>query len=148
MLGKTSVSMMVLLVVAASLIGISSIYQYEKGQVPPAATSQAQQQASGSGAGTVKLVRMFDSPAGKACTAGLDIAQGPNTLRLKPGTHIDLVASNEHFCTLFVLSKIGQTEIGITVQKIKATSLPPAVRGALAFPANHPQLYSISELDI
>jgi hypothetical protein len=147
MLGKTSVSVMVLLV-AASLIGISSIYQYEEGQAPPAATSQPQQQASLNGAGTVKLVRMFDSSAGKACTAGLEIAQGPNTLRLKPGTHIDLVAPNEHFCTLFVLSKIGQTEIGITVQKIKATSLPPALRGVLAFPANHPQLYSISELDI
>jgi hypothetical protein len=142
MLGKTSVSMMVLLV-AASLIGISSIHQYIEGQAPPAKKTQQL-----SGAGMVGLVRMFDSPAGKACTAGLDLAQGPNTLRLKPGTHIDLVASNEHFCTLFVLSKIGQTEIGITVQKIKATSLPPAIRGALAFPANHPQLYSISELDI
>jgi hypothetical protein len=145
MLGKTSVSLVLLVV--ASLIGISSIYQYEEGQAPPAATSQPQQ-ASLSGAGTVKLVRMFDSSAGKACAAGLELAQGPNTLRLKPGTHIDLVAPNEHFCTLFVLSKIGQTEIGITVQKIKATSLPPAVRGALAFPANHPQLYSISNLNI
>jgi hypothetical protein len=80
MLGKTSVSMMVLLA-AASLIGISSIYQYEEGQAPPAATSQPQQQASLNGAGTVKLVRMFDSSAGKACTAGLELAQGPNTLR-------------------------------------------------------------------
>ncbi|HKG86782.1 MAG TPA: hypothetical protein VKA95_00540, partial [Nitrososphaeraceae archaeon] len=133
MLGKTSVSMMVLLV-AASLIGISSIHQYVEGQ--PRAKLPQQLSA----VGTVASVRMIDSPAGKACTAGLELAQGPNTLRLGPGTHIDLVASNEHFCTLFVLSKIGQTEIGITVQKIKATSLPPAVRGALAFPANHPQL--------
>jgi hypothetical protein len=41
MLGKTSISIMMLLV-AASLIGISSIYQYENGQVPPTATSQPQ----------------------------------------------------------------------------------------------------------
>ena len=33
-LGKTSVSMMVLLVVAASLIGINSIHQYVEGQTP------------------------------------------------------------------------------------------------------------------
>jgi hypothetical protein len=43
MIGKTSVSMMVLLA-AASLIGISSIYQYEEGQVPPTATPQPQEQ--------------------------------------------------------------------------------------------------------
>ena len=44
MLGKASaVSMMVLLVVAASLIGISSIHQYVEGQTPPpAATPQPQ----------------------------------------------------------------------------------------------------------
>ena len=53
MLGKTSVSMMVLLVVvAASLIGISSIHQYVEGQTPPA--KKAQQ-----GAGMIGLVRMF-----------------------------------------------------------------------------------------
>ena len=40
MLGKTSVSMMVLLV-AASLIGISSIHQYVEGQKPPAKTPLA-----------------------------------------------------------------------------------------------------------
>ena len=55
---------------------------------------------------------MFDSSAGKACTAGLQLA-GPNSLGLKAGTEIDLLAPNEHFCTLFVLSKIGKTEIGI-----------------------------------
>jgi hypothetical protein len=148
MLGKTSVSVMVLLV-AASLIGISSIHQYEEGQAPPAATSQPQQQASLNGAGTVKLVRMFDSSAGKACTAGLEIAQGPNTLRLKPGTHIDLVAPNEHFCTLIALVKMSQNpEIGITAQNIKATNLPPAIQGALNLPANHPSLYRVTELDV
>jgi hypothetical protein len=46
MLEKTSVSMMVLLVVA-SLIGISSIHQYIEGQAPSAKVPQ--QKASGSG---------------------------------------------------------------------------------------------------
>jgi hypothetical protein len=140
MLRKTSVSMMVLL--AAALIGISSIHQYIEGQAPPAKVPQQL-----SGAGKVGLVRMFDSSAGKACTAGL-VLQGPNSLGLKAGTDIDLLAPNESFCTLFVLSKIGQMEIGITAQNIKATSLPPAIRGALNLPANHPYLYRISELDI
>jgi hypothetical protein len=52
MLGKTSVSLMVLLV-AASLIGISSIHQYLEGQIatepltePPAATPKPQQPKS------------------------------------------------------------------------------------------------------
>jgi hypothetical protein len=147
MLGKTSVSMMVLLVVAASLIGISSIYQYEEGQTPPTATSQPQQQASLTGAGTVKLVRMFDSPAGKLCTAGLTL-QGPNTFGLKAGTDIDLLAPSEHFCTLFVLSKIGKIEVGVTAQKITASSLPPAIRGAFTPATTYPLLYRVSEVDI
>ena len=41
MLGKTSVSMMVMvLLLAASLIGISSIHQYIEGQAPPAKKTQ------------------------------------------------------------------------------------------------------------
>jgi hypothetical protein len=141
MLRKTSVSMMVLLVVAASLIGISSIHQYIEGQAPRAKVL--------SGTGTVNLVRMFDSSAGKACTATIQIAQGPNSLKLKPGTVIDLVAPNEHFCTLIALVKMSQNpEIGITAQNIKATNLPPAIQGALNLPANHPSLYRVTELDV
>jgi hypothetical protein len=45
MLKKSSVSMIVLLVVvAASLIGISSIHQYVEGQGPSGATAQSQRQ--------------------------------------------------------------------------------------------------------
>jgi hypothetical protein len=72
MLGKTSVSIMVLLVVAALLIGISSIHQYIEGQTP--LDKVPQQKASGYGYGTVTHVRMFDSSAGKACTAALRIS--------------------------------------------------------------------------
>jgi hypothetical protein len=142
MLGKTSLSMMVLLVVAASLIGINSIHQYVEGQAPPAKVSQQLQ-----GAGMIGLVRMFDSPAGKLCTAGIKL-QGPNSLGLKAGTDIDLLAPSEHFCTLLVLSKIGKMEVGFQSQKITASSLPPAIRGAFTPAANYPSLYRISELDI
>ena len=138
MLGKTSVSMMVLLV-AASLIGISSIHQYIEAQAPPARTLE--------GGGIVGLVRMFDSSAGKACTATLQL-QRPNTLRLQVGTDIDLWAPNEHFCTLLALSKMFKTDVGILAQNVRATSLPPAIRAALTMPANHADLYRVSELDI
>jgi hypothetical protein len=137
MLTRTSVSMMVLLV-AASLIGISSIHQYVEGQKTQKLN----------GVGTVEIIRMLDSPAGKLCTAGLKVAQGPNTLKLKPGTHIDLVAPSEHFCTLFAMSKIGKMEVGFTAQKITASSLPPAILGALSFPNTFPLLYRVSEVDI
>ena len=87
---------------------------------------------------------MFDSSAGKACTTTLQISQGlPNSLGLKPGTIINLLAPNEHFCTLFVLSKVGRMEIGFEAQNIKATSLPPAIQGALLLPANHPSIQNI-----
>jgi hypothetical protein len=60
----------VLLVVAASLIGISSIHQYIEGQAPPAKLPQRLDAV-----GTVASVRLIDSPAGKACAAALSITQ-------------------------------------------------------------------------
>jgi hypothetical protein len=138
MLGKTSVSMMVLLV-AASLIGISSIHQYIEAQAPPARTLE--------GAGKVGLVRMFDSSAGKACTTTLQL-KGPNSLKLQLGTDIDLWVPNEHFCTLLVLSKMFKTDVGIVAQNVRATSLPPAILAALRMPANNPDLYRVSELNM
>ena len=145
MLGKTSVSMMVLLVVAASLIRISSIYQYVEGQ-GPRATKLPQQLSA---VGTVASVRMIDSPAGKACAAALSITQTVSpAVGLPPGTSIELVAPNEHWCTLFVLSKIvSKTGIGFEAQNIKVTSLPPAIRTALLLSPNDP-LYRITDLDI
>jgi hypothetical protein len=104
MIGKTSVSMMVLLVVAASLIGISSIHQYVEGQGPR--VTKLPQQLSA--VGTVDSVRLIASPPGTACAAALRITQtiSPTTGGLPAGTGIVLVAPNEHWCTLFALSKI------------------------------------------
>jgi hypothetical protein len=67
MLKKSSVFMMVLLVViAASLIGISSIYQ-----VLPVATAQSQQQTQITGIliGKIDSFVMYSSSDGKACIA-------------------------------------------------------------------------------
>ena len=75
MLEKTSVSMMVLLV-AASLIGISSIHQYVEGQTPPpAATPKTQQQAQKFKfvTGSVSRVTIYASSGGKACLASVHI---------------------------------------------------------------------------
>jgi hypothetical protein len=101
MLGKTSVFMMVLLV-AASLIGISSIHQYVEGQTPkPQQTVQV----------TGRVVAAIIS-ASKTCTAFVELpGDKPNLLRLPPGTIITLIAPSESFCTLFGLSKIGKTQI-------------------------------------
>jgi hypothetical protein len=67
MLKKSSVFMMVLLVViAASLIGISSIYQ-----ALPVATAQSQQQTQITGIliGKIDSFVMYSSSDGKACIA-------------------------------------------------------------------------------
>ena len=78
MLGKTSVSMMVLLV-ASSLIGISSIHQYVEGQTATP-TPQREVQVAG------RVVAAIIS-ASKTCTAFVELpGDKPNLLGLKPGT--------------------------------------------------------------
>jgi hypothetical protein len=148
MLEKTSVSVMVLLVVVvvASLIGISSIYQYVEGQGPR--VTKLPQQLSA--VGTVDSVRLIASPPGTACAAALRITQtiSPATGGLPPGTGIVLVAPNEHWCTLFALSKIiSKQGIGFDAQNIKVTSVPPAVRTALLLSPTDP-VFRITDLDI
>jgi hypothetical protein len=104
MLGKTSVSMMVLLV-AASLIGISSMHQYiESNQTPRTV------QVRGQVTGTIMAL----SPS-KSCTGFVDLpADRPNLLKLPPGTTITLVTSIES-CTLFGLAKTSKTPIQFVV---------------------------------
>ena len=88
MLGKTSVSMMVLLVVvAASLIGISSIHQYVEGQRPPA----------GRAVGNIIQLTTYAPVAG--CTAPVELSPNvPNGLGLKPGESILLFSEREYLC--------------------------------------------------
>jgi hypothetical protein len=107
MLGKTSLSMMVLLV-ASSLIGISSIHQYVEGQTPTP-TPQQEVQVAG------RVVAAVIS-ASKTCTAFVELpGDKPNLLGIKPGTTITLTAPIES-CALFGLSKIGKTQIQFVTQ--------------------------------
>jgi hypothetical protein len=134
MLEKTSVSMMVLLV-AASLIGISIIHQYIEGQAPPPAATPKPQQAQKAAdfvTGIVHLVTIYASSVGKACLVSVELPDNqPNKLGLPPGTDIALLAPNESFCTLSGLSKIAHTQLYFDAQRITASSIPPAVRTGL-----------------
>jgi hypothetical protein len=85
MLGKTSVSMMVLLV-AVSLIGIRSINQYIEGQ--PRGNPQLQG----------RVVSAIIS-ADKTCTAFVELPD-TNILKLPPSTNLILTAPIES-CTFF-----------------------------------------------
>jgi hypothetical protein len=129
MLKKSSVFMMVLLV-AASLIGISSIYQYVEGQGPSGATPKPQQKAIYVTGMVSRVINYASSSVDKACIAVVQLpSDRPNNLKLKPGELIALLSPNESFCTLFGLSKIGKTQILVfTTQKITASSLPPAIQ--------------------
>ena len=136
MLGKTSVSMMVLLV-AASLIGISSIFKPANVETQPI---QPQQEARLSKAtlgipsffesgkaieGTVRSVQTYASSDGKACIASVSL---PNTNILGPriGTAISLLASDESICTSLGLSKIGKVQITfqVALPNISRETLP------------------------
>jgi hypothetical protein len=152
MLGKTSVSMMVLLV-AASLIGISSIHQYVEGQTPPpAATPKPQQpvQKATYVMGTVTRVINYASSVDKACIAVVQLPKdSPNNLKLKPGELIALLAPNESFCTLFGLSKIGKTQILVFIaQKITASNLPRAIQADPTVIWETFDIYRITRVDM
>jgi hypothetical protein len=123
MLGKTSVSMMVLLViVAASLIGISSIHQYVEGQ--PATSRMV---------GTIVQVTTYAPVAGCMTVVLLD-DNTPAPSGLKPGGSVALFSERESTCVLLGVSNMigsGSDIIGFNAQKITASSLPPAVRVVL-----------------
>src|SRR5215207_383447 len=132
MLEKTSVSIMVLLL-AASLIGIAGIHQYVEGQTPPPAATPKPQQpvqnAKSVEGKQVLYVIISESSAGKTCNALVRLpGEEPNNLRLPPGTIINLLAPSESFCTLFGLSKIGNTQILFDAQKIAPSSASSAYR--------------------
>jgi hypothetical protein len=110
MLEKTSVSMMVLLV-AASLIGISSIHQYVEGQTP-----KPQQTVQLAGRVVAAII-----PASKTCTAFIELP-GDKPNLLKPSTTITLIAPIES-CVLFGLSKIGKTQVQLVTHTAPSSTL-------------------------
>lgn len=115
MLGKTSVSMMVLLV-AASLIGISSIHQYIEGQTPTPTPKPEQLPTKFVDIkGQVLRLVMF---AGGACNAWVQVSGEGGTPRGVPGgSTMILRGADQHICTSFGLAKIGKTNITFDAQK-------------------------------
>ena len=71
---------MMLVIITASLVGISSIHQYVEGQTPPAATPEPQKTVVATG--QVSLITVF---ADKTCSAIVALPKDePNTLGLSP----------------------------------------------------------------
>ena len=137
MLGKTSVSMMVLFIVVASLIGISSIHQYVEGQKPYKRA-----------VGNVLQFTSYTAVAG--CVTPVVLASNvPNDLGLKPGTSILLFSERESGCVILGMSKMsGYGAVAFEAQKMTVSSLPPVVRADLELPANYPTLYRMFSVDI
>jgi hypothetical protein len=150
MLGKTSVSMMVLLL-AASLIGISSIHQYIEGQKPPAKTPLAG--STSRVVGEIVQVTSYAPVAG--CITSVILAKNiPSPPGVQPGDSIILFSERESTCVLLGVSKMigsGNEIIGFNAQKMTASSLPPVLRVALGLdkipPVQHPNLYRLFSLD-
>jgi hypothetical protein len=121
MFKKSPVFMMVLLL-AASLIGIGSIHQYVKGQKPPASRMVG------------KVVQMTSYGPVAGCMALVGLADNiPAPPGLKPGDSIMLFSERESICVLLGVSKMigsGNEIIGFNAQQTTAASLPVVVRVA------------------
>ena len=141
---------MMVLLVAASLIGISSIYQYVEGQGPSGATPKPQQKAIYVTGMVSRVINYASSSADKACIAVVQLpSDRPNNLKLKPGELIALLSPNESFCTLFGLSKIGKTQILVfTAQKITASDLPPAIQADPITQWKDYEIYRVIRVDM
>lgn len=147
MLGKTSVSMMVL-IVAASLVGISSIYQYDEGPASQTATSQPQPQQQAQRSkyvqGIVTSVLTYASSDGKACIAMVDLpGNRPNNLGLPPGSTMELLAPDESLCTSLGLAKIGKGQMSfqVALPSLNVKVIPQTLLDE--FPPDYEYLYRV-----
>jgi hypothetical protein len=149
MLGKSSVFMMVLLVVAASVIGTNGVYKYVEGQGSSTPPQQPAQKATYV-TGTVNRVINYASSDGKACIAVLQLPSNqPNNLKPTPGELIALLAPNESFCNLFGQSKIGKTQVLVFIaQQITASSLPRAIQADPIMMWKNYDMYRITRVDL
>jgi hypothetical protein len=107
MLSKISVFMM-LLIVAASIIGITTAYR-------PTSVIAQPQQISGIMIGKISHTIVYASSDGKACLASAQISTElyrPNyPLGLKPGNLVMLLTSDESICDSLSQASIAQQEI-------------------------------------
>jgi hypothetical protein len=118
------------LLVAASLIGIASIYQ-------PANVETQPQQRSGTMVGKITHTIVYASSDGKACLANAQISTTlyhPNyPLGLKPGNYIMLLAPDESICDVLNQSTIAQNEIQfrVALSPLTLKAIPPTLRADL-----------------
>ena len=128
MLEKYSIFLMLLLM-AASLVGIGSIY-------PTSAEAQPQQR-SGPMVGKITHTIVYASSDGKACVANAQISTTlyrPNyPLGLKPGNFIMLLAADETICDLLSQVSIAQQEIDfhVVLAPLTLKAIPPTLRADL-----------------
>jgi hypothetical protein len=126
MLRKSSAFMIVLLV-TASLIGISSIYQ-------PTNVETQSQQRSGTMIGKITHTIVYSSSDGKACLANAQIStrlyHPDYPFGLKHGNFIMLISPDESICDLLGQSSIAQKEIHFRVALAPLTlkAIPPTLR--------------------
>jgi hypothetical protein len=152
MLEKSSIFMMVLLI-AASLIGISSIYQPANVETQLVQPQQAQLSKATFGVpsfiesgkaivGAVNNVETYASSDGKACIASVTL-RITDVLGPKKGTLIDLLAIDENICTSLGLAKIGKAQITFQV------ALPNIMRETLPrtlvddYPPTYDKMYRV-----
>jgi hypothetical protein len=151
MLTKSSIVMILLIATitaAASLIGISSIYQYEERQVLPTATAQSQQQTQITGIliGKIDSFIIYSSSDGKACIAFATIStkfQRPNyPLGLKPGDSIGLLVPDQTMCAFLGQANIAKIDLQfrVALPAVTVKAIPSSIQQD--FPPNQ-RLYRI-----
>ena len=145
--------MMMLLLLAASLVGISSIYEPENVRTQPQPQQQTSSQQQGQTIikgviGNVRSVQVYASFDGKVCLAEVGLPSNiPNKLGVRPGGVIELLSTDESICVLFGQSKVGKTQIMSRVEKLTTLdAIPPTLRED--FPPNYPYVYRVHQLQI
>ncbi len=119
---------MVLLVVAASLIGRNGVvYQYVEGQATPAPKQQAFKAIVGIGIGNIDFYAASD---GKACIVEIKLSEKrPNDLGLPLGSTINILAPDPTACVLLGQAKIMNRGVFLDVEKLTTlNALPPKLR--------------------
>ena len=135
MLKQSSILMMVLLG-AASLIGIGSIHHYAEGQTPV-----------GRAVGDVLQVTTYAPVAG--CMAVVSLPANEPSLGLKAGESIFLFSERESTCVLLGMSKM--TNYGVVAfeaQKMTVSGLPAVIRADVKLPASTPNLFRMFNVDV
>ena len=116
---------MMLLIVTASLVGISSTYQ-------PTNVETQLQQRSGPMVGIITHTIVYASSDGKACLANAKMSQRlPDyPLGLKPGDYILLLTLDGSICASLSQASIARQEVDfrVVLTPLTLNAIPPALR--------------------